>query len=69
MRTKVAANKKHKARGVSLPPAMAKAAVSKIGKLEMGFSEYVQRLIQHDLSKNTMAEIMAEDAQEARKAA
>lgn len=39
--------------------------MAKIAKLDMGFSNYIQRLIKHDLENNTMAEILRADAKRA----
>lgn len=55
MRAKIPPGKKHKARGVSLPPTMSKEAMKRAGSLEMSFSRYVQRLIEADLQQRILA--------------
>lgn len=54
MRPKVELAKKHKARGVSLPPDMEKAAIAKTVSMDISFSKYVQRLIRLDLEKKIL---------------
>lgn len=54
MRLKVSDEKKHKARGVSLPPELEKGAMAKVFKLDISFSKYVQRLILNDLKRNVL---------------
>ncbi len=66
MRQPVKESQKHKARGVSMPPDMAKAAAAKASRLNMGFSEYIQKLIDNDLQENVIAKILAEQAVNAR---
>lgn len=55
MRAKVSPAKRHKARGVSLPPTMSKEAMKRAGSLEMSFSRYVQRLIEVDLQQRILS--------------
>ena len=52
MRAKVAKHLRHKARGISLPPEVEKSAMRKCIKLDVSFSNYVQRLIRQDLAAN-----------------
>jgi len=54
MRPKVDRSKQHKARGVSLPPDLEKAALAKAFKMDVSFSKYVQRLIGLDLKRNLL---------------
>jgi hypothetical protein len=49
MRSRVEQSKRHRARGVSLPPEMERAALKKASKMDVSFSKYVQRLIRHDI--------------------
>lgn len=49
-----------------MPPDMAKAAAAKASRLNMGFSEYIQKLIDNDLQENVIAKILAEQAVNAR---
>jgi hypothetical protein len=51
VRLKIEQEKRHKARGISLPPEMEKAAVKKALALDVSFSKYVQRLIRMDIEK------------------
>ena len=52
MRTKVDPERKHTARGVSLPPQLERAAGHRCVDLDMSFSRYVQSLIALDLKRN-----------------
>lgn len=52
MRPKVKQSKQHRARGVSLPPELEKAALAKAFKMDVSFSKYIQRLIGLDLKRN-----------------
>lgn len=54
MRMRVGKAQKHKARGVSLPPDIEKAALAKAFKLDVSFSKYVQRLIRVDLEQSIL---------------
>ncbi len=54
MRAKVDQNKRHKARGVSLPPDMWANAYRRAARLDVSFSKYVQRLIRTDLEKQIL---------------
>jgi len=66
MRMKVAPSKKHKARGVSLPPDMSQAVSKKLFRMpHLSFSSYVQRLIQNDMKNNVIGQILADDAERA----
>lgn len=47
--------RKHTARGVSLPPQMAKDAAKRATQLDVSFSKYVQRLISIDLTRKLLA--------------
>lgn len=49
MRKRIPNHAKHRARGVSLPPATEKAALEKAKELDISFSKYVQRLIRADV--------------------
>jgi len=51
VRSKLEQEKRHKARGVSLPPDMEKTAAKKALALDVSFSKYVQRLIRLDIEK------------------
>jgi hypothetical protein len=51
-RTKIKPDRKHKARGVSLPPEMWRDAHKKAAKADISFSKYVQRLIALDMQHN-----------------
>jgi hypothetical protein len=51
MRAKIERAKRHKARGVSLPPEMERAALKKAFNLDVSFSKYVQRLIRLDIER------------------
>lgn len=55
MRAKVTNGRRYMARGVSLPPQMAKDAAARANELEVGFSKYVQRLIKLDLARKLLA--------------
>ena len=54
MRAKVDDKKKHKARGVSLPPEMWKASFKRAQALDVSFSKYVQKLIRTDLERGVL---------------
>lgn len=52
MRKPVVKNKKHKARGVSLPPTLEAEGLKRAAAADLSFSRYVQRLIQADMRHN-----------------
>lgn len=52
MRQRVAKREQHKARGVSLPPHLEKAAMDRAFRADISFSKYVQRLIAIDMERN-----------------
>lgn len=62
MRAKVPKKRQHRSRGVSLPPDMEKAALRKAATLGMGFSRYVQRLIEEDARRQILTPIPQEAA-------
>lgn len=62
VRPKVKSKERHKARGVSLPPHLEKAALERAFKSDISFSKYVQRLIKIDLERNLIAGIKTEVA-------
>lgn len=59
MRTKVEGNRKHKARGVSLPPQMHLQALKRCAILDVSFSKYVQKLIALDIERQLLRAIAA----------
>lgn len=54
-RLKVPARKQHRARGVSLPPDVERAALRRSAALDVSFSKYVARLIRADLERGVFA--------------
>lgn len=59
MRTKIERNRKHKARGVSLPPDMETKALRRCSTLDVTFSKYVQKLIAIDLERQLLVQVSA----------
>ncbi len=59
MRPKIERNRKHRARGVSLPPDMESKALKRCNTLDVTFSKYVQKLIAVDLDRQTLSVVKA----------
>jgi hypothetical protein len=57
MRAKVPEIKRHRARGVSLPPGMETLAMKRANRLQMSFSRYVQRLIELDIRERVLVSL------------
>jgi len=55
MRKTIAQHQKHIPFGISFPPALRKAAVSRSHKLEMPLSKYIQRLVEADLCLSVLS--------------
>lgn len=54
MRPKIEGSRKHKARGVSLPPKMHTEALRRCAILDVSFSKYVQKLIALDIERQLL---------------
>lgn len=54
MRAKIDLDKKHTARGVSLPPDLERVAMHRCVDLDLSFSKYVQSLIAIDLRRKVI---------------
>jgi hypothetical protein len=63
MRPRIEKGRQHKARGVSLPPQMEKAALKRATAADISFSKYIQRLIAIDLERNLVQPIRFEASQ------
>ncbi len=53
MRPRIEGNRRHKARGISLPPELERATAKRATELDLTFSKYVQRALRLALNSKT----------------